>query len=62
MKLSILLRTSDFRGDHAADVWIAHDVQPDENVTQLAERLLGSSHCDVIEIRSVVDREKGGES
>lgn len=40
MKLSILLRTTDYRGDHSADVLIAYDCLPDETVHQLAARLL----------------------
>ena len=40
MKLSILLRTTDYRGDHAADVCIAYEVKDGETVQQLAERLL----------------------
>jgi len=40
MKLSIMLRTADYRGDHSTDVLIAYDCLPDETVHQLAERLL----------------------
>lgn len=40
MKLSVLLRTSHMRGDHAADVAIAYDIKPGETVEELATRLL----------------------
>lgn len=58
MKLSVLLHTTDYRGDHAADVIIAHEIQPGETVQQLAERLLGNESyikdgAKVIEIRIV---------
>jgi len=59
MRLSVLLRTIDFRGDHSADVLIAHDVRPGETVEELATRLLGkepyiTAEAKVIEIRFVV--------
>jgi hypothetical protein len=54
MKLSILLLTQDFRGDHATDVGIAYDVLPGETVEHLAERLMsGYPRTDVIEIRVI---------
>lgn len=58
MKLSILLRTGDFRADHMADVLIAHDLIEEETVIQLALRLLQKEvyvkdGTKVIEIREI---------
>lgn len=38
--ISVLLHTSEFRGDHAADVVEAHELNPGETVQELVERLL----------------------
>jgi len=56
MKLSVILRTSDFRGDHAADVTIAYGVVPGETVEALVQRTIGmrakeDQHVAVVEIR-----------
>lgn len=56
MSIQILQYTDDFRGDHAADVKIAHEVDPDETIRDLVKRLLfnNKSHpryMDHIEIR-----------
>ena len=40
MQISVIHRTSTYRGDHAADVGIAVAVKPGETVEQLVERLL----------------------
>ncbi len=53
MKLNILVWTTDYRGDHSADVRIAYEAQENETVQQLAERLLQGSATNVIEIREV---------
>lgn len=61
MKISVLLHTSEFRGDHAADVAEAHDVRPGETVEELVARLIpakprSSYHAlgyDRIELRRV---------
>ena len=56
MKISIILHTQDFRGDHSADVAIACEVIEGETVQDLADRLLkqDSAHgVDRIEIRAV---------
>jgi len=50
--LNILHATYDYRGDHAADVYIAHLCKDGETVLQLAQRLL-KSDTDWIEIRLV---------
>lgn len=42
MKLSIILRTSDFRGDHETDVAVAIEPQPGETVEQLVRRVYQS--------------------
>lgn len=64
MKLSVLLKTIDFRGDHAADVAIAHELRSGETVEELAHRLLVQTPgafvrpgTEVIEIRLVVEPE-----
>lgn len=57
MKLNILLCTSENRGDHAADVKIAHEVKTDETVEELATRLFDGT-SDVIEIRMVLEGRK----
>ena len=60
MKLSILLRTSEYRGDHAADIAVAHETVDNETVCTLVERLLPTdSKCDWIEIRRVAPHNKG---
>ena len=64
VQFNILLNTSQYRGDHTADVSVAHEVLPGETVEQLVERLLGNTdefdksayHArDVIEIRRIVE-------
>lgn len=54
MKLNILLHTSQYRGDHTADVCRAIGVSEYETVADLARRLLKpGEHYDWIEIRAV---------
>ena len=59
MKLSIMLRTGDFRGDHTADVCRAVEYMPGETIEHLAKRVqLGHTHSyrqegDCLEIRLV---------
>ena len=58
MKLSVILRTNEFRGDHAADVSLVYEVKPGETVEQLAARIIREgrnkdAYADVIEIRLV---------
>lgn len=61
MRLSVILRTQDFRGDHGADVGIAHELLAGETVEGLAARLLDRQNAyapdqvAVIEIRRVVE-------
>lgn len=62
MKLAILLRTAEYRGDHSADVTRIYDLIPGETVEELARRLFVSNpytktEHDWIEIR-VVDTER----
>ena len=63
MKLSVIVHTSDYRGDHSADIAVAHEVRPGETVESLAARLLGPQRRHVdwyaqrIEIRPVVPPE-----
>lgn len=53
--LSILLQTSDYRGDHDADVAIAHEYVPGETVSALVSRvLLNAKQEDRIELRLLV--------
>lgn len=54
MKVNLLLRYSDFRGDHAADCALAMDVIPGETVDALMARarwLRGT--VEVVEVRIV---------
>lgn len=57
MKIQVSLITSDYRGDHAADVVIAQDVKYNETVEQMVNRLLvhgtKAAYTDHIEIRVV---------
>lgn len=68
MKVSVLLRTSEYRGDHSADVFRAYEVKPDETVTALLERLIpiekltnmtnyNVSWSDCVELRWINDGE-----
>lgn len=43
MKISAILRTVHFRGDHAADAGVAFDLLPAETVEHLIERVMGKS-------------------
>lgn len=53
--MAVLLRTSEYRGDHSADVTEHHELLPGETVKELAERLLARNEDrhDWIEIRLV---------
>ncbi len=57
MKVSIMLVTTDYRGDHSADVRIAYELQADESVDHLVKRLLSSGSAsrkvDYIELRII---------
>lgn len=61
MKIQISLHTTDYRGDHSADIVIAHDVKENETVEQLVERLLfnGSNpiFLDHVELRVIAEAE-----
>ena len=52
-KIHVLLRTTSYRGDHSADVGIAHEVVPGETVAALVDRLKPDL-TDWIELRVVV--------
>lgn len=57
-KISVLLRTSEYQGDHSDAVSIACELREGETVQQLAERLLkdgsySNKFHDVIELRLV---------
>lgn len=54
MKMNILLHTTDYRGDHSAEVCSAQEILHQETVEQLAERIL-SNKFDWIEIRKIED-------
>lgn len=43
MKISVQLHTTDYRGDHSADVCQIHEVREGETVDELAARLLTRS-------------------
>lgn len=57
MTYTVTLVTSDYRGDHAADVSVAVDVRTGETVADLVARLLGGARQGVgndrIELRVV---------
>ena len=53
MKLSILWKTADYRGDHSADCLIAIEYVPNETVEDLVKRTKMDSWGDVIEIRII---------
>lgn len=63
MRLSILLATSVFRGDHHAEVFLAHEPLPGETVAELVARLIPKPSSgyrqeqaeDVIQIRVVLE-------
>ena len=60
MKLSVIHRTEDYRGDHSADICIAHELRAGETVEHLATRLNlpdGAARGDVIEIRAIADEQ-----
>lgn len=50
MKLSIILKTKEFRGDHSADILIAYEQIPFEHVFELVKRA-NMDYLDVLEIR-----------
>jgi hypothetical protein len=49
MKLNILLSTTEYRGDHSADVFVGIDADPKMSIEELAKRITGLN--DHIEIR-----------
>lgn len=51
MKIAILLRTSENRGDHAADVSIALEQKENETLEQLIDRAGLTCQFDHLEIR-----------
>ena len=54
MKISIIEKTTDYRGDHSADVSKAHEYIEGEKVENLIERcLLGTGEFDHIELRVI---------
>lgn len=59
MKLNILLKTTDCRGDHSTEIAVAYEVNSGETVMELSERLLGleatgdKKVSDWIEIRRI---------
>ena len=68
MKYVVMLHTSDYRGDHAADVCAVHEAKDGETVHDLVHRLLRETNEDefatvkaryeYIEIRPVVEAAK----
>ncbi len=59
MKLSVMLRTTEYRGDRDAEVMIAHEVLPGETVMELTTRIISMTtdgrprKTDVVELRVV---------
>lgn len=57
IKLQFTLITSEYRGDHAADIRIAIEPRDGETIDAMLERILRKNHCDHIEARAVVTLE-----
>ena len=55
MKIAVTLHCADFRGDHEADIVVAHEVKPGETVHDLAVRLLGDCPKAWLTVRMVVE-------
>ena len=55
MKFAILLHTTDYRGDHSADVAVAIQPQAGETIEQLIERAPLVAPMDRMEIRVLVE-------
>lgn len=58
-RFSVLLRTGDYRGDHAADVVLAFEAESDETVGALMRRVLNHAgepyvRGPVVEIRPII--------
>lgn len=47
MNLNILLSTSEYRGDHNADILVALDVNPQMSIEELAKRINGYDHIEI---------------
>ena len=56
MKLTCLLRTTDYRGDHSAEVIIPIEIEENETVESLCKRLLRVKY-DWLELRETWTRE-----
>ena len=57
MKIQVTLVTSDYRGDHAADVRIAYEARDGETVAELVQRVRADKRGDCIELR-VIEEER----
>lgn len=62
MRINVLLKSDDYRGDHAADVTIAFAPDPTETIAELVHRIAAKRYrngslkpTDVIEIRPVLE-------
>jgi hypothetical protein len=62
MKINCLLKTSEYRGDHSADISVAHEVKENETVLSLCARLLNpimkqraKNTGDCLELRIVME-------
>lgn len=56
MILNIIFRTSDYRGDHSAEVGLAYEANPEETLGELVNRIRTTTKWklgDFIEIRVV---------
>lgn len=56
-QISVLLHTSEYRGDHSADVVKAYEIKEGETVEELVERLIAEqsswAYTDHIELRRI---------
>lgn len=57
MKLSIMWKTLEYRGDHSTDLSVAIEYIPGETVEDLVRRVEMTSWADVIEIRIIRPKE-----
>lgn len=53
MNISCLWQTSEYRGDHSADLQIAVEVFENETVKELMSRILKGSYVDYLELRLI---------
>ena len=53
MKIKCLFITSEYRGDHSADVYRLYEIEPDETVEKLVKRIGLKELSDSIELKII---------